>query len=236
MSQQLYALDDSLLAFPPTEFALTDPNGLLAVGGDLSPERLVVAYQNGIFPWYSEHDPILWWSPNPRAIIKTDAVKINRSLAKFIRKCDYQVTVNHAFEEVIDFCADAPFRDDDTWILPEMLEAYVRLHHQGHAHSVEVWQHGELIGGLYGVAVNGFFSGESMFYRKDNASKIALIALANKLRSIGVGLIDCQIQNPFLQSMGAVEISRERFMQMKHSALNIIPDHKFWLATEIAVS
>ncbi len=220
MSQVLTALSPHDLAFPDLHNALTEPNGLLAVGGDLSWQRLVNAYKHGVFPWFNEQDPLLWWSPNPRAILSLDDIHINKTLKKFIRKQPYQVTINHAFDRIINICADAPFRDDDTWILDEMVDAYQILHRKGYAHSVEVWEGDDLVGGLYGVAINGLFSGESMFYLKTNASKIALIALGQHLKSFGVRFIDCQIQNPFLQSMGAIEIERKIFIQLKEVELN----------------
>lgn len=235
MSQFLYTLDDKELAFPPHKFALNDPNGLIAIGGDLSPQRLIQAYSNGIFPWFNEGDPLLWWSPNPRAVIKITDLKINRSLKKFINKSPYKVTVNTSFNQVIKICADAPFRTDNTWILPDMINAYKELHQQGYAHSVEVWLNDELVGGLYGIAINGFFSGESMFYTKTNASKIALVSLINLLNLIGVQFIDCQIQNPFLESMGAVEISRDEFLQLKSEELKRTVDDVFWQQREITL-
>jgi leucyl/phenylalanyl-tRNA--protein transferase len=229
MSQTLYQLTKDSLAFPHPTLALTDPNGLLAVGGDLSAERLINAYRHGIFPWYSEGEPLLWWSPNPRAVIPINNISINKTLRKVIKRNDFIITVNQAFDEVIEYCADAPFREGATWIVDEMQHAYKNLHHLGQAHSIEVWKKGELIGGLYGVAVNGYFSGESMFYRESNASKIALIGLANLLSSIGVNFIDCQLTNPFLETMGCIEISRSEFLQNQQQLLNITCPDDFWL-------
>ena len=236
----LYQLDVKDLAFPPVEHALTEPNGLLAVGGDLHPKRLISAYSQGIFPWFSENDPLLWWSPNPRAIIKLDDLRINRTLRKALKKSPYKITLNTAFEEVIALCADAPFRDDGTWILPEMQNAYVNLHQLGFAHSIEVWQTNtfdepELVGGLYGVAINGFFSGESMFYTSSNASKFALVALGELLRSINVDFIDCQLLNGFLEAMGAIEISRENFVALKLTAINKEVPPNFWQPRELLI-
>jgi len=241
MSQTLYQLTVKDLAFPPIEHALTEPNGLLAVGGDLQPKRLINAYSQGIFPWFSENDPLLWWSPNPRAIIHLVDLRINRTLRKTIKKSPYTITLNTAFEEVIALCANAPFRDDGTWILPEMEDAYVDLHKLGCAHSIEVWQTGstgnpELVGGLYGVAINGFFSGESMFYTAANASKFALVALAQLLESIDVNFIDCQLLNPFLADMGAIEISRESFVVLKQTAINKEISPNFWQPRELQIS
>lgn len=234
MSQILYQLDDNNLTFPAITHALSEPNGLLALGGDLSALRLIEAYSKGIFPWYSDGDPLMWWSPDPRAIININELRINRTLRKAIKKSPYQVTLNHAFSEVTEMCADAPFRDDDTWILPEMLSAYAQLHAQGYAHSIEVWQTLEpnsqrvLVGGLYGVAINGFFSGESMFYSQPNASKFALVALGELLKSADINFIDCQLLNPFLEDMGAIEISRDKFFEKQQNAIvNILPSN-FW--------
>lgn len=239
----LYQLNDNDIAFPAVNCALTEPNGLLAVGGDLQPERLLQAYSQGIFPWFSEHDPLLWWSPDPRAIINVSDLRINRTLRKAIKKSPYQATLNCAFDQVIAQCANAPFRQDGTWILPPMQHAYQHLHKMGYAHSIDVWQIDEndlskktLVGGLYGVAINGFFSGESMFYTKANASKFALIALANLLRTIDIKFIDCQLLNPFLADMGAIEISRKNFINMKKMAINKQVNEDFWLARELAFS
>jgi leucyl/phenylalanyl-tRNA--protein transferase len=234
MGQILYQLDEENLAFPAIENALTEPNGLLAVGGDLSPQRLITAYSQGIFPWYSEQDPLMWWSPDPRAIIDITQLRINRTLRKAINKSPYHITLNQDFNQVMHYCAQAPFRSDETWILPEMLDAYQTLHELGYAHSIEVWQkdehnHTELVGGLYGVAVNGFFSGESMFYKKSNASKFALIALGQLLNSIDIHFIDCQLLNPFLEDMGAKEISRNNFIEQQQQYVinKSVPDG-FW--------
>ena len=237
----LYQLSDNNLAFPPIDLALTEPNGLLSVGGDLHPQRLLNAYSEGIFPWFSENDPLLWWSPNPRAIIKLTDLRVNRTLRKILKKSPYTITLNTAFEQVIALCADAPFRDDGTWILPEMQSAYVHLHQLGFAHSIEVWQKNsldkpELVGGLYGVAINGFFSGESMFYTSSNASKFALVALGKLLGSIDIDFIDCQLLNNFLADMGATEISRENFVAFKQTAINKEVSADFWHPRELSIS
>lgn len=228
MSQTVHYLDSESLAFPPTQLALTDPNGLIAIGGDLSPQRLVSAYEQAIFPWFNAGEPIMWWSPSPRAIIPVNQIKINRTLTKFFKKNPYQVTLNKDFEQVISNCAHAPFRKEGTWIVDDMKLAYMRLHELGYAHSIEVWQHNELVGGLYGVAINGFFSGESMFYKKNNASKVALISLAELLKTIGVSFIDCQILNPFLDDMGCIEIDRDSFTQLQQVAITKIVPKDFW--------
>lgn len=240
MSQILYQLDDSSVDFPPIEGALTEPNGLLALGGDLSTQRLLSAYSHGIFPWFSEGDPLMWWSPDPRAIIDIAQLRINRTLAKAIRKAPYTITLNQAFTQVIQLCADAPFRTDETWILDEMQSAYINLHEQGHAHSIEVWltsddNEQELVGGLYGIAINGFFSGESMFYKQSNASKFALIALGELLKSKDIDFIDCQLLNPFLEDMGAKEVSRYDFIQRQQSAITKIVPLDFWQARTLTI-
>ncbi|MCP4984614.1 MAG: leucyl/phenylalanyl-tRNA--protein transferase [Colwellia sp.] len=240
MSKILYQLDDSTLAFPPIEGALTDPNGLLALGGDLSTSRLLSAYSQGIFPWFSEGDPLMWWSPDPRAIIDIAQLRINRTLAKAIRKAPFTITLNQDFIQVIQLCADAPFRTDETWILDDMQTAYIKLHQQGHAHSMEVWQHNAadaktLVGGLYGVAINGFFSGESMFYKQSNASKFALVGLGELLKSIDIDFIDCQLLNPFLEDMGAKEVSRQNFIQRQQSAITKTVPINFWQARTLTI-
>jgi len=240
----LYKLNDNSIEFPSVDNALTEPNGLLAVGGDLSPQRLISAYSQGIFPWFSDNDPLMWWSPNPRAIIKLSDLRINRTLRKALKKSPYTITLNTAFEEVIEHCADAPFRRDaGTWVLPEMQAAYIQLHQLGYAHSIEVWQTNNdspeqtpvLIGGLYGVAINGFFSGESMFYTQANASKFALVALTKLLHTIDVKFIDCQLLNPFLADMGAVEMSRTDFIKCKQAAINKEVADDFWLPRALAL-
>ncbi|GLX80316.1 leucyl/phenylalanyl-tRNA--protein transferase [Thalassotalea insulae] len=219
MAETLHWLEPESLAFPPPDSALSDPNGLLAIGGDLSAKRLVAAYSQGIFPWFNEDEPILWWSPSSRAVIPVEQLYINRSLKKLLNKKLFSVTINQAFEQVIDYCADAPFRREGTWINSTMLAAYKHLHQLGYAHSIEVWHQQNLVGGLYGVAINGFFSGESMFYLKDNASKFALVGLVNVLKQQGVKIIDCQITNPFLTSMGCIEVSRATFDQYRQQAM-----------------
>lgn len=229
MRQIIYQLSEDDLTFPSPHLALTEPNGLLAIAGDLSPQRLINAYRDGIFPWYSEGDAIMWWSPDPRAIISIDQLNINKTLKKVIKKQPYRITLNNAFEEVIGFCADAPFRSEATWIVDDMEAAYIQLHQLGYAHSIEVWDGNELVGGLYGIAINGFFSGESMFYSKSNASKLALVAIAQHLRSIGITIIDCQLTNPFLESMGCIEIKRSDFIDIKAVQLTTPVPEDFWL-------
>jgi leucyl/phenylalanyl-tRNA--protein transferase len=196
--------------FPPPHLA--EPEGLLAVGGDLSPERLLLAYSMGIFPWFNEGDPILWWSPDPRCILEPSGMKVSRSLAKLLRRRVFETTFDRAFREVMAACA-APRRErEGTWITAEMMEAYGRLHELGYAHSVEVWQDGELVGGLYGVCLGRCFFGESMFHRVPNASKAALAALAAHALDRRIELIDCQQSTAHLLSLGAVEIPRREFL------------------------
>ncbi len=227
------SLDSS--TFPDLSTALTDPNGLLACGDDLTPKRIFQAYQQGIFPWFSDGDPVMWWSPDPRAIIDISELKINKTLNKILKRQEYTVTVNKSFEQVIEYCADAPFRTEETWIVQPMLSAYKTLHNEGKAHSIEVWLDNELVGGLYGVAVNGYFSGESMFYTHSNASKVALVYLAKLLQSVGVNLIDCQMLNPFLASMGCVEVSRAQFITQQLQAKNIDIPENFWQPRQLTL-
>lgn len=197
--------------FPPIDNALTDPNGLLAMGGDLSIERLNHAYANGIFPWYEEDQPILWWTPDPRCIVYPNKISASRSLKKAMRKDNFALSSDNAFEAVIHACAEDRQASEGTWINTDMIDAYTRLFENGDAHSIEVWDENELIGGLYGVANQGIFSGESMFHRRDNCSKIAFIALCQHLKDLAWPLLDCQINNPHLQSLGAEEISRNDY-------------------------
>ncbi len=203
--------------FPPIHLALDEPSGLLAVGGDLTPERLLSAYRQGIFPWYSDGDPILWWSPAPRAVLFPDELHIPRSLKKRIRQRPFQITLDRDFPAVIRGCA-APRKDDirgpGTWITREMSEAYIRLHRMGHAHSIECWEDGALVGGLYGISIGCLFCGESMFSRSSDASKIALVALVEKATEVGIGLIDIQMMTPHLQRLGAREISRTEYQRL----------------------
>lgn len=232
-NQIIELLNDDNLDFPPLKNALAEPNGLLAVGGDLSVKRLQAAYQAGIFPWYSDGDPIMWWSPDPRGIILIEKLRINKTLRKVLKQKNFTVTLNQAFDRVINYCADAPFRKEETWIVDEMLYAYQNLHKNGIAHSIEVWMDGELSGGLYGVAINGYFSGESMFYNKSNGSKIALVYLSVLLKSHNIPLIDCQMLNPFLENMGCLEVPRSQFIAIQEKALSIILPPDFWLPRQL---
>jgi leucyl/phenylalanyl-tRNA--protein transferase len=202
---------DPTQPFPPLSRALREPNGLLAAGADLSVERLLDAYRHGIFPWYSEGEPILWWSPDPRMVLAPGDVRISRSLSRTLRKGRFRVTADRAFEAVIESCSAPRAGQQGTWITAEMKAAYIRLHRSGHAHSVEAWDGDELAGGLYGVAIGRAFFGESMFARVSDASKVALVALARQLQAWQFGLIDCQMRTAHLASLGATEVPRVEF-------------------------
>lgn len=197
--------------FPALESALADPNGLLAAGGDLSPARILAAYRRGIFPWFGEGDPILWWSPDPRMVLYPAQIKVSRSLRKALRRDDYEVRVDTSFRQVMEACAGPRNGQPCTWILGAMIDAYCALARIGHAHSVETWRDGQLIGGLYGVSIGRAFFGESMFSRAPDASKIALVHLARQLERWQFGPIDCQMRTAHLASLGALEISRASF-------------------------
>lgn len=213
---QLAQLDENNPSqpFPPLRKALQDPNGLLAVGGCLSSERLVNAYSQGIFPWFNDGDPILWWSPNPRLVLFPEKLQISKRLAKTIRQNKFDVTVNQAFDLVIEQCARLRANAEGTWICEEMKSAYSRLHREGIVHSFEAWQHGELVGGLYGVALGKVFFGESMFHTVSDASKIAFAHCVNYLKMHDFQVIDCQVHTQHLVSLGAEEISRDEFANL----------------------
>jgi leucyl/phenylalanyl-tRNA---protein transferase len=200
--------------FPPVQRALRHPNGLLAAGGDLSPERLLAGYRQGIFPWFSQDDPILWWSPDPRMVLLPPDLKVSRSLAKAIRNRPHEIRFDHAFPAVIDACAAPREGATGTWITGPMRAAYERLHRLGYAHSVETWIDGGLAGGLYGVALGRVFFGESMFTRARDASKLALVALVERCRREGIELIDCQMHTQHLESLGARAIPRREFARL----------------------
>ena len=219
--------------FPPLDSALSEPNGLLAIGGDLTSNRIIEAYKQGIFPWYNEGEPILWWYPKPRAILQFKDLYINKTLRKQLKKSPYRVSINTNFTHVISLCANAPFRADETWITKEMLLAYTRLHEEGYAHSIEVWLNDQLVGGLYGIAINGYFSGESMFYTQPNASKFALVALCELLASEGVSFVDCQIMNPFLASMGCKEVALTEFQQLQSKMAKLSVSSELWRPREL---
>ena len=205
-------LNHDLSYFPAVNTALAEPDGLLAMGGDLNPERLVHAYQQGIFPWFEDDQPILWWSPSQRMVLAPGKMHISRSLRKSLRRQTFTFSINNAFAEVIESCAEPRDYSSNTWITDTMQDAYLQLHEMGFAHSIEVWQEGQLVGGLYGLYIGDIFCGESMFHTVTDASKIAFIALQQHLLSIGCKLIDCQLHNKHLASLGAIEISRETFI------------------------
>ncbi|MEO7320167.1 MAG: leucyl/phenylalanyl-tRNA--protein transferase [Nitrosospira sp.] len=207
-------------SFPPLNVALVQPNGLLAAGGDLSPQRLIEAYRCGIFPWFNEDEPILWWSPDPRMVLFPKELKISRSLKKALRKPTYEIRVDSAFSQVIQACAQPRKDRVGTWIHQEMISAYVTLHEMGLAHSVETWIDGELMGGLYGVAQGKMFFGESMFSHVSDASKIALVHLVKQLDRWDFQMIDCQMKTAHLASFGGREIPRKEFSQKLKELVN----------------
>ncbi len=213
------------LRFPPVDQAT--PEGLLAVGGDLHPERLLEAYRHGIFPWYNEDDPILWWSTDPRAVLFPEKLHIPRSLHRTIRRGLFTVTLDTCFRQVMEHCAGPrpQYPEGGTWITDDMLDAYTRLHELGHAHSVETWQDGHLVGGLYGVSISGAFFAESMFTRIDDASKVALVRLVCQLHAWNFRLIDCQQSSPHVKRFGAEEIPRSDFIRHLIAAL-ALPDRR----------
>ena len=213
----VYRLDDRLV-FPPVHLA---EDGLLALGGDLRPERLILGYTRGIFPWYAENLPILWHSPDPRMVMTTGDLIVQRSLRKQIKRRPYELKMDTAFERVLAGCAQSPRPGQNgTWLIPEMVEAYVKLHVLGFAHSMEAWQDGELVGGLYGVSLGAAFFGESMFAKADDASKIAYVATVRQLDAWGIRLIDCQAHTEHLQRFGAYEIPRQRYLDLLKAALD----------------
>ncbi len=205
-------------SFPPVNEA--NDEGLLAIGGDLSTERLLLAYRSGIFPWFEEGLPVLWWSPDPRAILELDRLHVSRRLRRTCRQNRFRSTVNQAFEQVIRGCAEG--REEGTWVTQSMIDAYCKLHRIGHAHSVETWQGDQLVGGIYGVAIGGFFAGESMFYRRRDASKIALVYLVERLRECGFRLFDLQILNEHTARLGATEIPRDDYLSRLAKAVGLL--------------
>jgi leucyl/phenylalanyl-tRNA--protein transferase len=206
------------IAFPPPDHAT--PDGLLAVGGDLSSERLLLAYQLGIFPWYEEGQPILWWSPDPRLVLDLEDLRITTRLRRTLRKGTFKVTFDTAFAEVIRACAEVPRKGQDgTWITQEMEQAYIGLHQEGYAHSAESWLNGELVGGVYGVSLGRSFFGESMFFRKTDASKVAFATLAQQLKCWGFHMIDAQVTTRHLLTLGAKEIPRRLFLKRLQMSL-----------------
>jgi len=210
--------------FPPVARALKDPNGLLAAGGDLSLERLLDAYRQGIFPWFSRGEPILWWSPDPRMVLHTGELKVSRSLAKNLRNKGYELRIDTAFREVIKGCANRK----ETWLSRPMQAAYLALHQSGYAHSFETWREDDLVGGLYGVAIGRMFYGESMFSSATDASKVALVGLVRALVARGFPLIDCQMKTPLLASLGGREIPRAAFLRALAALVNYAESPGKW--------
>lgn len=221
-------LQQNSLEFPVVENALVEPNGLLAAGGDLSVDRLVTAYRSGIFPWYEEGQPILWWTPNPRGVLFPQKIKITKSLKKVLRSDNFVIKVDQSFRQVITACAEPRDYSDGTWITLAMIEAYCQLFDEGIAHCVEVWVGNKLVGGLYGLAMGQIFFGESMFSRQSNASKVAFAYLAKQLEIWNYTLIDCQLPNQHLASLGAEEISRPEYMNYLKKYLGKSIDKKRW--------
>lgn len=223
----VYRLNDST-AFPPPSEA--EPGGLLAVGGDLSPERLVAAYSQGIFPWYNDDQPILWFSPDPRVVLYPNRVRQSRGIRRTLAKTSVRLTVDTAFREVICACATVPRPGQDgTWITQDMLRAYMRLHEAGVAHSVEAWQGDDLVGGVYGVSLGSYFAGESMFHRIPGASLACLMALLAQLAKWDIGLFDCQMETPHVMRLGAVQLRRESFLDRLAVAMKVPTRKGPWL-------
>ncbi len=220
-------LDTKDLWFPDPEQALDDPDGLLAIGGDLSTDRLVLAYKSGIFPWFSDDQPILWWSPNPRCVLFPDDIHIARSLRRTLNRHHFTITANQAFFRVIRLCAKT--RAEGTWITEDMIDSYVALHRSGLAHSIEAWNpNGELVGGMYGVAIGRCFFGESMFSLETNASRVLMVHLAGQLKDWNYELMDCQVESGHLLRMGATSIPRNRFLSILREVVTQKPQQENW--------
>ncbi|MCG8553493.1 MAG: leucyl/phenylalanyl-tRNA--protein transferase [Desulfobacterales bacterium] len=217
------------IEFPPAWLAR--PDGLLCIGGDLCPNRLTLAYKRGVFPWFSNSEPILWWSPDPRLVLFPSNIRVSKSLRKIIRKDCFSIRINTAFEQTIVACSH-PRQDkpEGTWLVDEMIDAYTTLHKMGIAHSVEAWKGEHLVGGLYGVSLGKIFFGESMFSRVSNASKVALVALARELARQGFGMIDCQVTSGHLLRMGAQEITRDRFLNLLNHGVEQTVPASLWRA------
>lgn len=228
-------LNRASLKFPPLHKALREPNGLLAAGGDLSAARLVAAYRHGCFPWYQDGQPLLWWSPDPRTVLLPNNLHISRSLRKVLRSDLFSVTFDRNFTDVIHACSEPRKDEDGTWITSEMQAAYFALHAQGYAHSVEVWQQDQLVGGLYGIAIGQLFFGESMFSHVSNASKVGFVTLVSALKAAGFVLIDCQMPTAHLISLGAESIRRSEFSEYLTQHLDINTDMQ-WLTPAITTS
>ncbi len=219
---------DETRKFPHPDKARTEPNGLLCAGGDLEPETIISAYSKGIYPWFSDDQPILWWSPDPRMVLFPTEFKVSKSLAKTVRSGKFEVRFDTAFADVIAGCAEPREPEGGTWIVPEMQEAYGRLRELGVAHSVESWHNERLVGGLYGVALGRMFFGESMFARETDASKVALVAMVEKLKRDGFELIDCQQETRHLANFGARPIPRQQFVQRLQELINLGQSHSNW--------
>jgi leucyl/phenylalanyl-tRNA--protein transferase len=223
-------LDPEQLWFPPADEALDDPDGLLALGGDLSSQRLLLAYRNGIFPWFSDDQPILWWSPNPRCVLFPNEIHISRSLRRTLNQRRFEVTADQCFSRIIRLCATT--RAEGTWITDDMIGAYTDLHRQGIAHSIEIWnRQGELAGGMYGLALGRCFFGESMFSLETNASKVLMVHLANQLSAWGYQMMDCQVESDHLLSMGARTIPRAEFLSILRACVDRKADQPDWTFT-----
>lgn len=223
-------------SFPAVTTALDEPDGLLAAGGDLSPERLLRAYRNGIFPWYDEGQPLLWWSPDPRCVFLPGDYRISRRLRRSLRTSSAEIRIDTAFADVIRACAGARRSQQGTWITADMIDAYYRLHELGWAHSIEVWDSGSLVGGLYGLAIGAAFFGESMFSTSPNASKFALLVLAGMLDSGAFTILDCQVVSGHLLSLGARTLPRSRFVQQLESACSAPKRFENWPTAPISCS
>lgn len=220
--------------FPHPKQALREPNGLLAIGGDLSVGRLIAAYQQGIFPWYSAQDPILWWSPDPRVGFTPSSLHVSRSMRREFRRTPFTLSLNQNFSAVMTACADE-HAHSGVWILPEVQHAYLQLHHAGHAHSIEVWHQQQLVGGLYGVAVGGVFCAESMFHRAPNASKIALIQCCRHFFAAGGVMVDAQFDNPHLQRLGSQSCARQDYLTLLNQQAKQGPSAEFWQPRTLAI-
>ena len=217
MNLNIYPLDKYSFNFPDPLYC--NDEGLIAYGGDLNPNRIITAYTKGIFPWYNQNDPILWWSPNPRMVLDLDELKVSRSLAKTISKNIYEIRFDYNFEQTIIECANARKHKEGTWILDEVVEAYIKLHDMNFAHSFEAYLDGELVGGGYGINIGNIFCGESMFAKKSDASKVALYYLVQRLKNSGFKLIDCQVPSLHLESLGAKNISRKEFLSLVENSI-----------------
>ena len=217
MNLNIYPLDKYSFNFPDPLYC--NDEGLIAYGGDLNPNRIITAYTKGIFPWYNQNDPILWWSPNPRMVLDLDELKVSKSLAKTISKNIYEIRFDYNFEQTIIECANARKHKEGTWILDEVIEAYIKLHDMNFAHSFEAYLDGELVGGGYGINIGNIFCGESMFAKKSDASKVALYYLVQRLKNSGFKLIDCQVPSLHLESLGAKNISRKEFLSLVENSI-----------------